>query len=876
MNHCSFTYSLLVILFFAPHAVLFAQSLPTPNIIEVKEDDRVATIYWNSKTQTYSTAYDPDKQAGISSYLIEWGKESEGFTNSTVTPYRAHMIQPLEPGFRYVARVYNLDNYGHKSAPSATVTFAHDDTRVNAMRTRLNGFFDDMNYPMGAFPEEDWNQAYSACTAQPKLSQHINSQFHGHNVVASGHCDRGIASSRLRHPFDFSGRTGTIEFDLDGSQKARQFWYLDLTPFSRKRDLGGHVSLNSTAPAQADPPHMLRILERGEKIFVQLADADGNLQNLPNLYRNNACGNLLTYCPGENLVPLINVRRHWKIELSKTEIKIFINDILVVDCSLISTDSPNGLSYEVAQINWILFSYNTTKENILLSMIHWDNFGIDAPTGYAPSTKIHNYTDGQLGSESGRTGNEPSVGMTASLSTPGVSNIPIPDPIVDLNGDQPLKAELMFTIQGGDYSWTTDDSIQVNGHTYMLPKPSSSIPGFADEDLINSIRPHSVVLPIDPQDLISGNNEIKFFLSNPRLLNIHIELSFPVGLAPTYSPPSLIYPDHGMKLMGFQTPAATVGPGIVFNEIAGIPFWQSEFQEEHNPRAGIELQYVKQSPVSDSLALSIGANSVAQLAATGKAKGIAYYEIWIDSIPVKTVWVNQEQAIAGFQHEFKINLNDIPNGKHELFIQAYDVEGNASQFDAFLAHALPGEYIPVIIDIQNNVSLAVEYTYFNAYEYRGEVALRWETQEEINSDYFLIERSLDGQLFQKIGKVPAKGTESQYAYIDDTSPKGKLYYRLKEVEFDGNYSYSEVRTLRLSDKLSFEVFPNPAKEFVELRISVPGTESYAIALTDLTGRLMQSKKIATNPQQNAIYRFEMEDLSRGVYVVSLRTENKVL
>ncbi|MEL6594014.1 MAG: hypothetical protein AAFQ68_28180, partial [Bacteroidota bacterium] len=617
-------------------------------------------------------------------------------------------------------------------------------------------------------------------------------------VVASGNCDRAIASSRLRHPFDFRGRTGTIEFDLDGSQKTRQFWYLDLTPFARKRDLGGHVSLNSANPSQADPPHMLRILERGSSIFVQLADADGRLRNLPNLYRNGACGQSLQYCQGENLTPLINVRRHWKIELSKTEIKIFINDILVVDCSLITTDTPQGLDYEVAQINWILFSYNTSKENLLLSMIHWDNFGIDAPAGYSQTTKIHNYTDGNLASDYGRTGNEPSIGMTSSLTSPGISTIPIPDPILDINGALPNAADLMFTIQGGDYSWTPDDSIQINGHTYSFPQPISSIPGFGEDELISSIRPHSVVLPIDPSHLIIGNNEIRFFLSNPRLLNIHIELSYPFQTAPTYSPPLVIFSDHMMQLMAFHGPASTVGPGIAFSEIDGIPFWQSEFQEELYPRPGIDRQYVKQNPVSDSLELKIHANSTAQLAATGKAKGIMYYEILIDSIPVKTVWVNQEHPIAGFYHTQKIDLTQFPNGQHELFVQAYDVDANASQFDAFLAQALPGEYIPVIIDIQNNASLAVEYAFFVAFERLGRAELRWETTEEIGSEYFLIERSVDGRSFAQIAKVPAKGAANQYAYTDNNSPEGKVYYRLKEVEIDGNHSYSEIRTVLIS------------------------------------------------------------------------------
>ena len=867
---------LLISLSFIASLPLASQTLPIPTILEVKEDDRVATLYWNSKTQTYHTNYDPDKQAGISSYLIEWGKESEGFTASAITPYRVHMIQPLEPGVRYIARVYNLGENGRKSQPSTSVTFQHDDTRVNAMRARLNGFFDDMNYPMGAFPEENWNQSYSGCTTPSKLSQHINNQFHGHNVVASGYCDRGIASSRLRHPFDFTNRTGTIEFDLDGSQKGRQFWYLDITPFNRKRDLGGHVSLSSTADSKADPPHMLRIVERGTAIFVQLADDNGNLKNLPNRYRNGACGEFLQYCPDENLSPLINVRRHWKIQLSKTEIKIFINDILVIDCSLVTTDSPQGLVYEVAQLNWILFSYNTTKENILLSMIHWDNFGIDAPPGYTQQTLIHNYTDGQLGTEAGKTGNESSLGLTSTLSNPGISTIPIPDQIRDTGGNYPSSAELMFTIQGSVYNWTTDDSIQLNGHTYMFPQPVSSIPGFTERDLISSIKPHSVVLPIDPAHLITGNNEIKFFLSNPRLLNIHIELTYPINQAPAFSPPSTIFSDHQMKLMAFHGPASTVGPGIVFSEIGGFGFWENEFVEEANPRPGLDRLYIKQTPVSDSVELKIEANSIAQLAATGKAKGIAYYEIWMDEVPIKTIRVDEEQAVGRFSHTLMLDIRGFADGQHELFVQAYDTDGNASQFDAFQANALPGEYMPVVIEVQNSSSLAVEYTSFIVYEQLGKAELRWETQQEIGSDHFLIERSVDGQVFEQIGRVPARGTNSEYAFTDRHSPVGKLYYRLKEIEIDGSYSYSEVRTVNIKTGMSLKLMPNPVGALMEVEIGVVGKGDYLLELMDMRGRVLQIREGNLSSQSKKTFQLSTKNLSAGVYVIRLQADELIL
>jgi len=669
-----------------------AQVITPPTILEVNEDDRAATIFWNSKTNVYDYRYDPDKQNGIYSYKIEWGPVSAGYIHTQITPYRAHMLQPLEPGVMYQARVFSLDTLGNQSIASAPIMFQHDDTKVNDMRTRLNGFFDDFNSPMGPFEERDWNQSYSGCMAIGKVSQHVNNQFHGHNVIASNHCDRGAAFSRVRHPFDFTNRTGVIEFDLDGSQRTRQFWYLDVSPFSRKRDVTAQTSIGEGHnPGVSDPPFMLRIAEVVDVIEVQLADENGRLFTLPNLYENGACGNFLEYCNGQNLLPLINVRKHWRIELSKTHIRIFINGIKVIDASLITDYAPNGLTFEVAQLNWVAFSYNTPKDNFVLSMIHWDNFGFDAPQGYTQETVIHNYTDGELGSETDQTGNAFSIGKVAEIDLPAISQIPIPDNLVDENGNLPIKAELMFSIQGKDYVWDDNEYILVNDVVYNHSEPET--------DIIGPIQPYSAIIDLNPNDLIQGINEIKFYMNLPRLLNIHIELQYPIHAAPEYTPPHQIYADHISKLMGFWQAANTTGPGIVFNAINDTEFWT--LGSEYNPTPLIDRWYIFNEPASDELSLSILANSEAQLAATGKAAGISHYEIWIDQQVVLTKYVNTDHEIAGFKHDIVLDLTPFSNGLHELFVQAVDVNGNLSSFDGFDANAAPGQYMPTIIDVQN-------------------------------------------------------------------------------------------------------------------------------------------------------------------------------
>lgn len=673
---------------------LLAQIPATPTILEITEDDRAAIIFWNSKSAIYDWPYDSEKNQGVFSYLVEWGPVNNGFIYSEVTPYRNYQPQPLTPGTVYQARVYALDSDGNKSAPSNVMQFQHSDTRVNDMRNRLNGFFDDFNQPMGPFDETKWNQAYSGCSKPGWNSQHVNNQFHAHNVVRSnGSCDKTTTNSRVREIFDFTNRTGVIEFDMDGSKLTRQRWYLDITPADRKRDLTGHIAVDQSTVS--DPPYMLRLSEINKTLVMQLSNQDGAMIDIPNQFRNNACGGDLRFCDGENLFPVPNVRRHWRIELSRTDLRIFIAGHLAVDASLITSYTPNGLPYEEAQLNWVFFSYNTPKENLPSAMIHWDNFGFDAPTGWTQPNVIHNYTDGVLGTDFEEIGNNITVGAPAELNAPAIFNIPIPDPVVDLQGNAPLKTELMYTLQGTPYSWTPNDYITVNGHSYPFPEPSSTIPNIPEHRLVGVGNGYSAIIDINPAHLITGNNDVQFFLNHGLLLNIHIELTFPKNQAPNYSQPIDIFSDHMQRLMNFRN-HNDVGALLRIGNFDGINFnQQSEFVYEYiAPK-----KFIKQTPVSGVIDIELSANSDLQLSATGHAYGFEYFDVMVDSQVFERVYLNADSPVAAFRKTYQLNTNCLSNGTHEVFIYVYDINGIPSTLNK--SGLQTGEYVPIVITVNN-------------------------------------------------------------------------------------------------------------------------------------------------------------------------------
>lgn len=121
----------------------------------------------------------------------------------------------------------------------------------------------------------------------------------------------------------------------------------------------------------------------------------------------------------------------------------------------------------------------------------------------------------------------------------------------------------------------------------------------------------------------------------------------------------------------------------------------------------------------------------------------------------------------------------------------------------------------VWLEIVNDVPLPIELAEFTASVVGEDVELNWKTTEELNSDFFEIERSADGANFEAIDKVDAAGnatTETVYQVYDYEPLPGRSYYRLRSMDLDGVESYSEIRTVTIGQPTVISVYPTPARE----------------------------------------------------------------
>ncbi|MCX6290527.1 MAG: hypothetical protein NT126_02030, partial [Bacteroidetes bacterium] len=118
-----------------------------------------------------------------------------------------------------------------------------------------------------------------------------------------------------------------------------------------------------------------------------------------------------------------------------------------------------------------------------------------------------------------------------------------------------------------------------------------------------------------------------------------------------------------------------------------------------------------------------------------------------------------------------------------------------------------------------NSPLPIELLKFDAYPKEQMVITDWSTASEINNDYFTLERSSNGLEFYEIGKIRGAGNSSvtlNYSFPDEHPLTGISYYRLKQTDFDGRFSYSPVVMISYKKDQKFYLYPNPSKDIVYL------------------------------------------------------------
>lgn len=205
-----------------------------------------------------------------------------------------------------------------------------------------------------------------------------------------------------------------------------------------------------------------------------------------------------------------------------------------------------------------------------------------------------------------------------------------------------------------------------------------------------------------------------------------------------------------------------------------------------------------------------------------------------------------------------------PNTRYYFFVLATDSVGNTEVLR-------PGEIKNTFI----GATLPVNWLYFRGNNRNKDNILEWATSSEQNSKEFKVERSLDAINFLAIGTVPAAGNSSSistYGYTDrniDQLNSSVMYYRLRQVDLDNNYSYSAVVRLTYKETATINsiVYPNPASRTLTITVGDKNLVGTMASIYDMNGRLIESIKISAQSQTVDISRY-----TNGIYLI--RLDNK--
>lgn len=168
----------------------------------------------------------------------------------------------------------------------------------------------------------------------------------------------------------------------------------------------------------------------------------------------------------------------------------------------------------------------------------------------------------------------------------------------------------------------------------------------------------------------------------------------------------------------------------------------------------------------------------------------------------------------------------------------------------------------------NNFSLPVTWLSVTGQIQNSQAIIKWSTANEANTKSFEVEHSVTGANYNKVGTVLAAGnstTVKRYEFVHSSPTEGRNYYRIKQIDLDGRYTYSSIIPLTKNGSIArTTVAPNPVLN--ELILSFGNNASKTIRLYSMNGNLVLSKQVN---EITGTYRLDLGQLPAGVYMLHL-------
>ena len=171
-------------------------------------------------------------------------------------------------------------------------------------------------------------------------------------------------------------------------------------------------------------------------------------------------------------------------------------------------------------------------------------------------------------------------------------------------------------------------------------------------------------------------------------------------------------------------------------------------------------------------------------------------------------------------------------------------------------------------------ALPIDLVLFTAQPFGKDVLLNWQTASEQDNAYFIIEKTKDGVNFTTVTTVPGAGNSAEllsYAAVDSFPYSGLSYYRLKQTDYDGKYTYSNLAPVNFDASTNadeYVLYPNPVHNGL-LNLSYVGNQGndLVVSFYDVQGRLVAIQHIALSDGAQLVNLYPAQGLKSGIYMV---------
>ena len=160
---------------------------------------------------------------------------------------------------------------------------------------------------------------------------------------------------------------------------------------------------------------------------------------------------------------------------------------------------------------------------------------------------------------------------------------------------------------------------------------------------------------------------------------------------------------------------------------------------------------------------------------------------------------------------------------------------------------------------------------------QNSINLTWQTASEQNNDYFSIEHSTDGTSFQEIATQAGNGTTElvqNYSFLHREVANGLHYYRLKQVDFDGKFEYTNIVTAKISHTNDEVILtPNPTSNVILIQTKTPYQRSADFQILNMQGQVVLSSVLQAGATELEL---NISDFPVGIYYLQLFVDNDVM